>query len=58
MRTIDKKPTQQGYAKVLVMVGLKYKLFTIFKYANNPANNESPFEELLEKRLTAMHRWI
>jgi transposase len=46
----QKNQTQQGYDKVLVMVGLKYKLFAAFKYADSPVDNESPyFEELLAK---------
>jgi transposase len=46
----QKNQTHQGYAKVLMMAGLKYKLYSAFRYANSPVDNESPyFEELLEK---------
>lgn len=46
----QKGTTHKGYEKVLVMVGLKYKLISAFKFANSPADNESPyFGPLLEE---------
>ena len=46
----QKNNTSQGYEKVLVMVGLKYKLFSAFRFAASCVDNESPyFESLLEQ---------
>ncbi|MDR0493789.1 MAG: transposase [Nitrososphaerota archaeon] len=39
----QKNQTYKGYAKVLVMVGLKYKLFSAFRFASSCVDNESPY---------------
>jgi len=45
-----KNQTSKGYEKVLVMVGLKYKIISSFRYANKPIDHESPyFESLLRE---------
>jgi len=45
-----KDQTGKGYEKIVVMVGLKYKLISSFKYAAKPTDHESPyFESLLRE---------
>lgn len=39
--------THKGYEKILVMVGLTYKLISAFQFAKNPSDNESPYFEPL-----------
>ena len=42
-----KDQTSKGYEKILVMVGLKYKIISSFKYASKPTDHESPYFEAL-----------
>ena len=42
-----KDQTGKGYEKIIVMVGLKYKLISSFKYADKPVDHESPYFEVL-----------
>ena len=44
---LAKDQTSMGYEKIVVMVGLKYKLVSSFKYANKPVDHESPYFESL-----------
>ena len=42
-----KDQTNKGYEKILVMVGLKYKLISSFKFARKSVDHESPYFEFL-----------
>jgi transposase len=45
-----KNQTKKGYEKILVMVGLKYKLISSFKFTRKSVDHESPyFESLLRE---------
>ncbi|MDR2203173.1 MAG: transposase [Nitrososphaerota archaeon] len=42
-----KDQTSKGYEKIVVMVGLKYKLVSAFRFADKPTAHESPYFESL-----------
>jgi len=42
-----KDQTGKGYEKIVVMVGLKYKLISSFKFARKSVDHESPYFEVL-----------
>jgi len=45
-----KDQTSKGYEKILVMVGLKYKIISSFRYTSRPTDHESPyFKSLLRE---------
>jgi len=44
-----KDQTNKGYEKMLVMVGLKYKIISSFRYANKPTDHESPYFKTMLK---------
>ena len=50
-----KDQTSKGYEKILVMVGLKYKIISSFRYANKPADHESPYFETLLRETAARY---
>jgi transposase len=43
----SKNQTHKRYEKVVIIVGLKYKLISAFKFADKPTDHESPYFESL-----------
>ena len=53
-----KDQTSKGYEKIIVMVGLKYKIISAFKYACKPTDHESPYFESLLAQTARRYRRV
>ena len=53
-----KDQTRKGYEKIMVMVGLKYKLVSAFKFADKPSAHEAPYFEFLLNETVKRYRRV
>ena len=54
----QKNQTGKGYEKIVVMVGLRYKIISSFKFASKPVDHESPYFESLLAETARRYRCV